>query len=95
MRTRQKFDPALKARLALAAVRGEKTIAELSSEHGVHATQITQWKQELLHRSSEIFSKPDTSAYDQQQEMADKLHRTIGELKVENDWLKKKLQQLG
>jgi transposase len=95
MRTRQKFDPALKARVAIAAIRGEKTIAELSSEHGVHATQITQWKQELMRRSVEIFSKPDTSVQEQHQEMADKLHRTIGELKVENDWLKKKVTQLG
>jgi transposase-like protein len=92
---RQKFDPALKAKVALEAIRGEKTVAELSSEYNVHASQITQWKQELLRRSVEIFSKPDTSAHEQQQKTTDKLHQTIGELKVENDWLKKKVTQLG
>ena len=64
---RKKFEPGLKAKVALEAWRGEKTTAQLSSEYGVHASQIGQWKQELT----------------------DKLHRVIGELKVENDWLKK------
>ena len=61
MAMRKKFEPALKARIALEAVRGEKTLAELSSEYGVHGTQISKWKQELIQRSGEIFAKPDSS----------------------------------
>lgn len=92
---RKKSEPALKAKAALEAVRCEKTLAQLGSEYGVHPNQIGQWKQELIRRSAEIFSKSDTSRVQQQQELNDKLHQVIGELKVENDWLKKKLSLLG
>ena len=92
---RKKFEPALKARIALEAVRGEKTLAELSSEYGVHGTQISKWKQELIQRSGEIFSKPGNYRTEDRQELADKLHKTIGEITMENNWLKKKLQILG
>ena len=92
---RKKFEPGLKAKVALEAWRGEKTTAQLSSEYAVHPSQISQWKQELVERSKEIFSKPDHSGQREQQELTDKLHRVIGELKVENDWLKKKLNLLG
>ena len=92
---RKKFEPGLKAKVALEAWRGEKTTAQLSSEYAVHPSQVSQWKQELVERSKEIFNKPDHNNGREQQELADKLHRVIGELKVENDWLKKKLSLLG
>ena len=91
---RKKFEPGLKAKVALEAWRGEKTTSQLSSEYAVHPSQISQWKQELVERSKEIFSKPDHSGQREQQELKDTLHRVIGELKVENDWLKKKLNLL-
>lgn len=91
----KKFEPALKAKIALEAIRGEKTLAQISSEYGVHATQISKWKQELIQRSGEIFAKPDNSMVEQHQELTDKLHKTIGEITMENNWLKKKLQILG
>ncbi len=94
MAMRKKFEPALKARIALEAIKGEKTLAQLSSEYGVHATQIGQWKQELIRRSGEVFAKPDNSLTEQHQEVTDKLHKMIGEITVENNWLKKKLQIL-
>ncbi len=94
MAMRKKFEPALKARIALEAIKGEKTLAELSSEYGVHGTQISKWKQELIQRSGEIFSKPDNSIAKEHQEFTDKLHKTIGEITMENNWLKKKLQIL-
>ena len=86
---RKRYDAAFKARVALEAIKDEKTMAQLSSEYGVHATQISKWKHELIKRSGEIFNHPDRSRSAEKQELADKLHRTIGELKVENDWLKK------
>jgi transposase-like protein len=95
MAMRKKFDAATKARVALETLRGEKTLAQISSEYGVHATQISQWKQELIQRSAELFAKPDNSLARQHEELADKLHKTIGELTMENNWIKKKLQGLG
>ena len=95
MGMRKKFDPATRARVALEALRGEKTLAQISSDYGVHATQISQWKQDLIRRSAELFAKPDNSPTRQHEELADKLHKTIGELTMENNWLKKKLQGLG
>ena len=92
---RKRHDAAFKARVALEAIKDEKTMAQLSSEYGVHATQISKWKQELIRRSGELFGRPDKPGSADKQELADKLHRTIGELKVENDWLKKKLNILG
>jgi len=71
------------------------TLAELSSEYGVHATQITKWKRDLIRRSAELFTKPDNTMTKQYEELTDKLHKTIGEITMENNWLKKKLQILG
>ena len=94
MAMRKRIDPALKARVALEALKGEKTLAQLSSEYGVHATQIGQWKKELVRRSAELFAKRDNSPAKQHEELTDKLHKTIGEITMENNWLKKKLQNL-
>lgn len=95
MGMRKKFEPALRARVALEALKGEKTLAQLSAEYGVHATQIGQWKKELVERAAELFAKPDNSLAQQHEALTDKLHKTIGELTVENNWYKKKLQILG
>ena len=92
---RKKFESSFKARVALETLRGENTLAQLSSEYAAHPNKISQWKRELVQRSAEVFSKPDNGIAVEAQALADKLHRTIGELKVENDWLKKKLNLLG
>lgn len=94
MAMRKKHEPAIKARVALEAIKGEKTLAELSSEYGVYATQITKWKRELIQRSAELFTKSDNIMAKQHEELTDKLHKTIGEITMENSWLKKKLQIL-
>ena len=94
MAMRKKHEPAIKARVALEALKGEKTAAQISSEYGVHATQVTQWKQELIQRAADLFARPDNSLSKQHEELADKLHKTIGEITMENNWLKKKLQIL-
>jgi len=91
---RKKFEPGFKARVALEAVKGEKTLSQLSSEYGVHATRISKWKQELVKGASGIFGKKGGSQNNMQEEVMEKLYKSIGELKVENDWLKKKLQLL-
>ena len=94
MAIRKKHEPAIKARVALEAIKGEKTAAQIASEYGVHPTQVTQWKQELIQRSAEIFAKPDNTLARQHEETVDKLHKTIGEITMENNWIKKKLQTL-
>ena len=85
----KKHEPAIKARVALEALKGEKTAAQISSEYGVHATQVTQWKQELIQRAAELFAKPDNTMAKQHEELTDKLHKTIGEITMENNWIKK------
>ena len=94
MAMRKKHEPAIRARVALEALKGEKTAAQISSEYGVHATQVSQWKQELIQRSAELFAKPDNTLARQHEEQIDKLHKTIGEITMENNWIKKKLQTL-
>lgn len=93
---RKRFEAGFKAKVALEAFRGEKTLAELASEYGVHGHQISKWKSELIKGVAAVFENGRYNRQNtQNQELADKLHRTIGELKVENDWLKKKLSLLG
>jgi transposase len=92
---RRKHDAGFKAKVALEAVRGEKTVAQLSSEFGVHANQIHNWKKQLLENLSSIFSDNRGKAEQEHASVEAELYRQIGQLKVELDWLKKKSQQLG
>jgi len=92
---RKRFEPGFKARVALEAIKGEKTLAQISSEYGVHANQVSKWKQELLKGSAGIFGRNNGKQDTGQEEKIEELYKSIGELKVENDWFKKKLQQLG
>src|SRR5258708_20985770 len=72
----------------MAALSGEKTLAELSSEFGVHPTMISTWKQELMKRASELFARGNKApAVDDAQKVIDDLHRKIGQLQVERDFL--------
>jgi transposase len=77
-----------KARVAMAALSGEKTLAELSSEFGVHPTMISIWKQELTKRASEWFAPGNKApTADDAQRVIDDLHRKLGQLQVERDFL--------
>ena len=87
---RRNHSAAFKAKVALAAARGDKTIAELASEYQIHPTQITQWKNQLLESLPEIFSRRRRNHQHQQDELTAQLYQQIGQLKVELDWLKKK-----
>ncbi|MDI6641962.1 MAG: transposase [Elusimicrobiota bacterium] len=86
---RKKFEAGFKAKVALAALKGDKTLAEISSDYGVHANMISRWKQELLQVAAEIFNGKHAKQDNNQEEKVDKLYKSIAELKVENDWLKK------
>ena len=78
--------------MAVAAVRGDRTIAELASEFGVHPNQIYNWKKQLLDSAASIFEGGGTAAEGTASEaQVDVLYRQIGQLKVENDFLARKL----
>ncbi len=94
-RIRKSYSSAFKAKVALEAIKKEKTMAQLSSEYGVHANQINQWRKRLLEELPEVFSKKRQKKEQESEDLQDELYRQIGQLKVELDWLKKKSKQLG
>ena len=86
MQHRTRYSAEFKAKVALAALSGSKTLAELASEYKVHPTQISTWKQELVQNASDLFGKGKKNEVDHDSEVAE-LHRVIGKLKAENDFL--------
>ena len=87
---RKIFTGAQKAKVALEAVKGTKTVNEIGLEFGVHPTQVTQWKKELLANAGSLFEgKRDPKPVDAQSD-PDRLYAKIGQLNMELDWLKKK-----
>jgi transposase-like protein len=91
---RKNHDSAFKAKVALEAIKGEKTMAQISSEYGVHVNQIRQWRQKLLEELPGVFSDRRQKKDKETEEMTSELYRQIGQLKVELDWVKKKSLQL-
>jgi len=89
---RKSFSPDFMAKVALAAIKDDMTTAELSSKYEVHRSQINNWRKRALEGLREIFrGKRDKSIKDNEK-IIDELYRQIGQLKVENDWLKKKAE---
>jgi transposase len=91
---RRGHDATFKARVALEALKEEKTMAQLSSEFGVHVNQIRQWRQKLLDELPRLFSDRRKKRDKEGEELLSELYRQIGQLKVELEWLKKKSQVL-
>jgi transposase-like protein len=87
---RRNHGAAFKAKVALAAAKGDKTIAELASQYEVHPSQIAKWKKQLLESLPEIFSCRQQKDRQDQEALTAQLYQQIGQLKVELDWLKKK-----
>ncbi len=79
-----------KAKVALEAVKGVKTLSELSSKYEVHSNQIRTWKQQLLDQIQDLFVDRRRRKANDDEKLREQLYQQIGQLKVENDWLKKK-----
>ena len=87
---RTKYSPADKAKIALEAIKGELTLAQITSKYKIHATQVNAWKKQALAYLPDAFSdksRVETTTYETQ---LGELYEQIGRLKVENDFLKKK-----
>ena len=87
---RKIHSPEFKAKVALAALKNEETAAQLASRFGVHPTMISTWKRQLLDGAADLFDKGHKSRKDAEAQTAE-LFRQIGQLKVENDFLSRKL----
>lgn len=89
--TRRRYSAEFKAKVALEALKEQKTLSELASQFQLHPVQIAKWKKQLLEDSSSIFQSSQTKSHKQQADLEAHLYQEIGRLKVELDWLKKKL----
>jgi transposase-like protein len=88
---RRRYSAEFKAKVALEALKEQRTLSELASEYQLHPVQIAQWKKQLIEGSPAIFSSSSNNSRKRQQELQAHLYQQIGQLKVELDWLKKKL----
>jgi transposase len=92
MTKRRQHNPAFKARVALEALKGERTIAELASRYGVHPTMINQWKKLLVEGAADVFDRGRRAEPAVDEATMKELHAKIGELAVANDFLSRKLK---
>ena len=91
---RKTFTSEFKAKVAIAALKGQQTTNEIAQEFGVHPTQVNTWKKQLLDSSSDVFGRGKHKRESDFESEREALYSQIGRLKVEVDWLKKKTGHL-
>jgi putative transposase len=91
---RRSFTKEFKAKVALAAARGDKTTAELASKFGIHTNQVSSWKKRLLEGAVELFADGRVGRKDEAAADERELYEQIGRLKMDVEWLKKKSAEL-
>ena len=94
MRTRRRFSAEFKAKVALEAIKGHETVAELATRHGLHPTQIAAWKREAVEKLALVFDDKNGAREQNRDAELTKLHAKIGQLVVERDFLSKALRSL-
>ena len=89
---RKSYNAAFKVKVAIEAVKEQKTLQELAKKYEVHPVQVSQWKKQLLGGVNEVFERPNKKKAREREAEAerDQLLKTVGQLKMENDFLKKK-----
>ena len=92
---RKRYTKEFKAKVALEAIKGQKTVNEIASEFGIHSSQINDWKRQLLAGMPQVFDGQGERREAATEAERDQLYRKIGKLQVEVDWLKKKTGHLG
>ena len=90
--TRRKFTSKFKTKVVLEALKERVSLSELAQKHELSPTQISKWKREFLDNASVIFESPQTDKRSEAEKEKDRLLKTIGELKIENDFLKDALR---
>lgn len=92
--TRRKFKAEFKAKVGIASIKEQQTIEEICKKYEIHPTQVNLWKKEILSNVSQLFEKENKAVEEADTEkILHELYAQIGQLKVENDFLKKKLKQ--
>ena len=91
---RRNHEPSFKAKVALAAIRGDKTISEIASQYGVHPNQVSSWKKIALDNLESLFAGNHSAFDDDSERKIKELHAKIGELTVERDFLDNALNRI-
>lgn len=94
---RRNHSAEFKARVALEAIKGVKTVAQIAADNHLHPVQVTQWKTQMLEAAPGVFDRGRSAAKQEQgnQQQQERLERKVGQLVVEVDWLTKKCKELG
>ncbi len=87
---RRRHSPEFKAKVALEAIKGQKTVNEIASEYSIHPNQVSTWKQELLQGIETLFRQPNSKDQREHEALQSELYEQIGRLNMELEWLKKK-----
>ncbi len=87
---RRRHSPEFKAKVALEAIKSQKTVNEIASEYNIHPNQVSTWKQEVLQGLETLFRQPNGQEQREHEALQTELYEQIGRLKMELEWLKKK-----